>query len=240
MRDGEIILKKIIDGIYWAEGLLVGRVYVIQSADGLTVIDATIPNSVKRIEKQLASIGRLLTDVKRILITHAHPDHIGSLAALQRASNAQVYVHPNDAGAVQGGVIPTPKPDGLTGIAKLMASNMPPTKMEGATVNREIREGDVLDEVLPGLTVLETFGHSPGHVSFWYPEKRLLFCGDVVMHLLGMRLPIAGVTVNMAQAKQSIQRIAAMDTDIVCFGHGDPIIGGAAAALRTFAAKVAH
>ncbi|MBX3080959.1 MAG: MBL fold metallo-hydrolase [Anaerolineae bacterium] len=232
-------MKKITDGIYWVEGLLVGRVYVIESADGLTVIDATIPNAVKRIAQEIASIGHSLTDVKRILITHAHPDHIGSLAALQQATNAAVYVHPNDVGPVRGENIPMPVPASLTGLARVLGSLMPPTKMAAATVQREIREGDVLDEVLPGLTVLEVFGHSPGQVAFWYPAKHLLFCGDVAMHLLGMRLPMAVATVNMAQAKQSIQRIAALDTDIVCFGHGDPIIGGAAAALRTFAAKVA-
>ena len=233
-------MKQITHGVYGVEGLLVGRVYVIEGADGVTVIDASIPNSLKRIEQQLVSIGHQLSEVKRILITHAHPDHIGSLAALQQATNAAVYVHPNDVGAVRGENIPMPGPSQLTGLPRLIASVMPATKMAGATVQREIREGDVLDEVLPGLTVLETFGHSPGHVSFWHPATRLLICGDVVMHLLGTHLPIPFVTVDMAEEKRSLRKIAALDSDIVCFGHGEPIIGGAAAALRTFAAKVAH
>jgi glyoxylase-like metal-dependent hydrolase (beta-lactamase superfamily II) len=133
-----------------------------------------------------------------------------------------------------------PKPEDLQGVTRLMVTMMRrPPKMETAPVDRELQEGDTLDEVMPGLCVVGTPGHSPGHVSFWLPEKRLLFGGDVTMRLLGrLRLPIAAFTTDMAEAKRSVRKVADMDVDILCLGHGQPIIGGASAVLRQFAGKI--
>ena len=69
----------ILDGISTIEGLRIGRVYVIEAADGLTLIDTSVPGSLPQIEKELQRVGHHLSDVKRILITHAHSDHFGSL-----------------------------------------------------------------------------------------------------------------------------------------------------------------
>lgn len=232
-------MQKIADGIYTLEGILVGRVYIIESSDGLTMIDATVPGAMGKITSELSKIGRQMSEIKRILITHAHPDHIGSLAAVQKFTGAQVYVHPRDAAATRGdAAITRPDPKTLTGLTKLLAQVIPNPSMQPAPVHREIVEGDVLDEVLPGFTLVETPGHSPGQVAYWYPALRLMFCGDTVGVFDRMRLPIAPVTVDMAQAKRSIRKIADMDVDILCFGHGKPIIGNAKDALRSFATKV--
>ncbi|MBX3064354.1 MAG: MBL fold metallo-hydrolase [Anaerolineae bacterium] len=232
-------MQKIADGIYTLDGLFVGRVYIIVGSDGLTMIDATVPGAVGKITSELGKIGRQLSEIKRILITHAHPDHIGSLAAVQKLTGAQVYVHPRDAAATRGDEpITRPDPKTLTGLTKFLASALPNPKMDPSPVHREIVEGDKLDEVLPGFTLVETPGHSPGQVAFWYPSLRLMFCGDTVGVFDRMRLPIAPATVDMAQAKRSIRKIADMDIDILCFGHGKPMIGNASAALRVFATKV--
>jgi glyoxylase-like metal-dependent hydrolase (beta-lactamase superfamily II) len=232
-------MKQIVPGIYTVEGLLIGRVYVIESADGLTVIDASLPNSVRKIESEIASLGRKLTDIKRLLVTHAHPDHIGSLPALQRASGAHVYVHQRDASITRGErPFDRPAPEALTGLARLTRMSVSDQKMEGSRVDRELHEGDVLDEVLPGLTVIETPGHSLGQVCYWYPAKRLMFCGDTIVRLAGLRLPVAAFTVDMTEAKRSIRKIAALDIDILCFGHGAPLIGGAAATIRPWVAAI--
>jgi glyoxylase-like metal-dependent hydrolase (beta-lactamase superfamily II) len=232
-------MEKIIDGIYTVKGLPVGRVYVIEAADGLTVIDATIAGQLPKIEKGLAAINRTVADVKRILITHAHPDHIGSLAALQKASGAKVYVGAKDAHVVRGAPVDRPSSASLTGLKRFLATAMPTPKLEAAPVDRELHEGDVLDEVTPGLTVIAEPGHSPGQVGFWLPSRKLLFAGDVVMLIAGFRLPLSFVTIDMDQAKQSIRKVAAMNPDILCCGHGAPLFN-AAPGLRDFAAKLAQ
>lgn len=234
-------MLRIADGIYSVQGLLMGRVYVIESSDGLTIIDTSLSNSLGKIEKDLQSQGHQLNEVKRILITHAHPDHIGSVGALHKATGATVYAHRRDAPTVRGEspMVP-PKPEDLQGVARMMVAMMRrPPKMETARVDRELQEGDTLDEVMPGLRVVDTPGHSPGHVGFWLPQKRLLFGGDVTMRILGrLRLPIAAFTTDMAEAKRSVRKVVDMNVDILCLGHGQPIIGGASAVLQQFARKI--
>lgn len=234
-------MQEITENIYCVQGLRMGRVYVIEGGDGLTLIDTSMRNARAKIEQQLQAHGHQLSEVKHILITHAHPDHIGSLADIKQATGAMVYVHRRDAPTVRTGLMMPPpendKPQSLT--QRLMTRLGSSMRMPSAEVGRELQEGDTLDEVLPGMCVVDTPGHSPGHVSFWLPEKRLLFCGDVTMRLFGrLRLPIAAFTTDMAEDKRSVRKIADMDVDILCLGHGQPIIGGASAVLREFAGKI--
>lgn len=232
-------MLKIIDNIYSVQGLMLGRVYVIIGTDGLTLIDSSLPGSLPKIVNELATIGKRLTDVKRHLITHAHPDHIGSTGLLQKTTNAVVYAHPLDKPVVEGAAIPTAQPEKLTGVNKFVQQQIAksPPKLDAAVVNREINDGDVLDEVYPGLTVVATPGHSAGHSSFYIPAHRLMFTGDLVMNLFSLRLPLAMVTPDMDEAKRSIKKVAAMDLKILCFGHGLPIMHNGAEKLRQFAAQ---
>ncbi len=88
-----------------------------------------------------------------------------------------------------------------------------------------------------GLHVVATPGHAPGHIAFWQPNKRVLFCGDVMMSLRRnrLRLPIKMVTVDMEQDKCSIRRVADLDVRVLCLGHGHPIKRDTAARIRAFA-----
>ncbi|MFN8444692.1 MAG: MBL fold metallo-hydrolase [Caldilineaceae bacterium] len=232
-------MQKVIDGIYWIEGLSMGRVYLLEGSDGLTLIDASVAGSWPKIIKDLAKAGKSSTAIKRILITHAHPDHIGGLAEIQAATRAAVYVHRKDAAVTRGDErMPRPAPGALQGSARVLASIMPAPTLKPSPVARELEDGDPLDEVMPGMQVIATPGHSPGHSSFWLPKQQLLFTGDVVMRLPKLRLPFAAFTPDMAESKRSLQRIAKMEIETLCFGHGDPIIGKAMIPLREFVAKV--
>jgi metallo-beta-lactamase class B len=95
-------MKQIVDGLYTFEGLMLGRVYAIADKDGLTIIDAGLSQSAPKIFKQLAANGFSPTDVKRILITHAHSDHVYGLPALQSASGAEVICSSIEKPIVEG------------------------------------------------------------------------------------------------------------------------------------------
>lgn len=83
-------MKQILPKLHHFTGLLVGRVYCIEDADGLTLVDAGLGLAAARVLEQLRVWGKNPGDVKRILVTHAHSDHVGGLPALHRATGAQV------------------------------------------------------------------------------------------------------------------------------------------------------
>ena len=230
-------MKQIIPGLHSFTGLLVGRAYLIEDADGLTLIDTSLPIAADRIVRQLEASGRKANDVKRILITHAHPDHVGGLPKLKELTGAQVIASAIDRPVIEGKApIPRPPPEKLSGLARMMPSSG--TKVRGTSVDREVGDDETLTEIMGGLQVVFTPGHSPGHLAFWQPAKRILFCGDVMMRLPKLRLPFAAFTVDMDENKRSIRRLAELDASIVCFGHGNPLMQDTAQAIRRFARQV--
>ena len=210
-------MQLIVPGVYAFTGLVMGRVYALESTDGLALIDAGLGLAANKVLRQLQVSGRSPSDVKRILITHAHPDHIGGLAQLQAATGAQVIAH-----SVEWPLL-------LRQVSAL--AHDPAARCEA-------QDGETLPEVLNGLHAIMTPGHTLGHVCFWQPDRRLVFCGDVMMRLPRLRLPFAAFTVDMNENKRSIKKIAELNADVVCFGHGQPLMRDAASQLRAFAAKL--
>jgi glyoxylase-like metal-dependent hydrolase (beta-lactamase superfamily II) len=92
-------------------------------------------------------------------------------------------------------------------------------------VARVLREGDEV----AGFTVLDTQGHSPGHISLWRESDRVLILGDVLnnMNLLtgitGLQEPPVAFTPDPARNRASARRLAALEPELVCFGHGPPL-----------------
>jgi glyoxylase-like metal-dependent hydrolase (beta-lactamase superfamily II) len=232
-------MKQLLPSLYTLGGMLVGRVYLIQDTDGLTLIDAAIPPSGGRILKAIQTLGHSISDLKRIIITHAHPDHVGGLPTLhQAAPQAQIICHPLEKPVIEGQIeIPRAPLESLSRLSRMMLP--PPTRLPSVPVSRTVEEGEVLSEVLGGLHVLWTPGHAPGHISLWQPDLGLLFCGDTMFHLIGITLPIRAFTVDMAQNIRSIQRQAALRPRMICFGHGPAITHNAAETLSHYAARFA-
>ncbi|MEM8863857.1 MAG: MBL fold metallo-hydrolase, partial [Chloroflexota bacterium] len=210
-------------------GLMVGRVYLLTEGDGLTLIDTSIASAGKKILAQLQENGFSAGDIKRILITHAHPDHVGSVHELVQATGAQQVV-PDGEKSVYEGEIPIPSGEGWL--------QPPQTTLENLKADQTLKDGDVLSDVMGGLHVIATPGHTMGHSAYWQPERKILFCGDTIFNAPRTRLPLRAPTVNMAENIRSIAKLEPLKPDVICFGHGKPITENAAQRLTAFAKKV--
>jgi glyoxylase-like metal-dependent hydrolase (beta-lactamase superfamily II) len=223
-------MRQISPGLYTFDSLLVGRSYLIEDPDGVTIIDASLASAAGKMERQLARMGRRLTDVKRILITHAHPDHVGALPALKKASGAIVMSSARERPVIEGKEEVARAP---------VRFRPPPVRFPGTPVERVLADGELLPEVMGGLQAISSPGHAPGHLAFWQPTRRILFCGDAIFRPTGKMIePFRFLTFDVAENRRSIARLAELEPALICFGHGQPWSDGAAAALRAFAARV--
>jgi glyoxylase-like metal-dependent hydrolase (beta-lactamase superfamily II) len=202
--------------------------YLLVDPDGLTLIDAGMPGNDRRILKYVAGLGRSPRDLKRLLITHSDGDHAGSVAALKAATGARVYASEIEARAMAGGAASRPlvPQNILERLVFALTASM--FRFPPAQVDEFLADGQVLP-VLGGLRVIETFGHTPGHVSFWLPSAGALFVGDSMVAWRGRLATSSGAnTWDAAKAQAAAHTQAALGAKIVCSGHG-PVIRDAAA-----------
>ena len=202
---------------------IVANPYLLIDPDGLTLIDAGLPGSHRKILRYLAGLGYAPKDLNRILITHADFDHVGGLAALKAASGARVYASPVEAQAMLERHASRPlKPRSMVTklLFNLMAGLFKPARVQ---TDELLLDGKVLP-VLGGLQVIETLGHTPGHISLFAPSAGILFCGDsIVSEENGLRGSSGANNWDQAKADESVRQQAALGATIVCSGHG-PVV----------------
>ena len=215
---------KIIDDVFLVPGV-VANPYLILDEDELTVIDTGLPRSEKKILAYVASLGKRAQDVKRIIITHADLDHFGGLAALQAATGARTYASRIEADAIaQGKSSREINPSGFSLRRVLFTLMRPFMKATPVQVDEILAEGDTLP-VLGGLHVVETPGHTPGHISLFASSAKVLFCGDsMVSAQNGLQGSRPGITWDETRARESERKQASLGATIVCSGHGSVVM----------------
>lgn len=193
--------------------------YLLVDPDGLTLIDTGLPRRASKILSFIDSLGYAAGDLKHILLTHADSDHVGSLADLQAVSEARTYSSPIEAEAIRAGRFSRPLQ--LHGWKKwLFDISMQFFKVSPSRVDQELFDNQILP-IWGGLQVIETPGHTPGHLSFYAPQKKVLFCGDSLRCPQGEIIISRGAnTWNADVARSSAIKQAALGARIVCAGHG--------------------
>jgi glyoxylase-like metal-dependent hydrolase (beta-lactamase superfamily II) len=196
---------------------------------GDVLVDTGIKQSAGRIAGALA--GR---SISAIALTHAHGDHAGAMKRLAAQLGVPVWCGAADREATETGRLvlsATFDRPGLRTIANAAAG------FDGTPVARTLTEGD---PVADGFVVLDTPGHSPGHVSYWREADRTLICGDVFfnMNLIttipGLHQPPGPLTPDPAKNRESERRLAGLEPSTVGFGHGPVLTGDAAGRLNAF------
>jgi glyoxylase-like metal-dependent hydrolase (beta-lactamase superfamily II) len=226
---------QIAPGIYSMGQQEGGRVHAFLLDDGtaLTLIDTMYDDDARHVLAELASIGKKPADIKHIILTHAHKSHVGGLAVLKKASRAEVCAHEWEVDIIAGrrkatrvSLIPQ-KPLSVYGLQVGLALGL--GRHTPCEVDRRIKSGD---RVGP-LQVVPTPGHTPGCLSFWWPERRALFAGDAISTWPEFAAGWPGLTLDNDQNLRSVGQLTDFgDAEILGIGHGEPITRGAAAEIR--------
>lgn len=207
-------MRELADGVHqlsgWPRNAI--NVYVV----GDVLIDAATKQARRRIVRQLAG-----HTIAAHALTHAHPDHQGSSHAICERLGIPLWCGQGDIRATEtpGGIVNPKAPGWLNALQQRVWTGPP------HPVSRALGEGDEV----AGFAVLETPGHSAGHVSFWRESDRTLIVGDVLgnMHFItgvpGLHLPPDLFTPDPARNRASARRLAELRPALACFGHGAPL-----------------
>ena len=227
-------VKEVVSGLYALSNGAINAFLIDDGDAGLTLIDTGYAKHAEGITEVIRSIGREPSDLKNILITHGHADHLGG--AKQLAGGATpISMHPADSDIARAGVLqPTmkPAPGLLTGILFKVAMPKKPAEFPAFEPDIALHDGDIVD-VAGGIEVVHTPGHTPGHVALrWRRDRGLLFVGDAAANLLRLNYMLGYDDVE--EGKASLAKLAHLDFEAAVFGHGRPILSNAS---KKFAAK---
>jgi glyoxylase-like metal-dependent hydrolase (beta-lactamase superfamily II) len=232
-------MQQIADGV-WVHNLGIANIGVLELPNGgLALVDTGGPGSGAKIEKALAENNWTPEDIKHILITHGHYDHIGDLEALVQNSGATVWAHRLEAPVIRGTQKVVLPPDtSLNVFWRFVKGSAQGQTQQAGVVHRELQGASNLEVVRPKLRAVFLPGHTPGQLGYYLEDSRTLFGGDCCMNILGLRVPLAAFTTDMREAKRSVAVAAKLEPNNLVVGHGEPIVDVAAGALERLAKRL--
>lgn len=216
--------------------------YVIEDGSELTLVDAGLPRSWAALERLLRLMGRPLSAVSALVLTHAHFDHVGmagrlchrGVPVLLHEGDVELPGHPlrYDHEAARRRYLRC----GFGRVLAAMTAAGAPM-IRGRHPTATFADGQTLD--VPGTTrAIFTPGHTYGHCALHLPQSGTLLSGDALVTFdpysgcAGPRLVARGATASSATARASLDRLAQVEADTVLPGNGDPWRGSLAAAVE--------
>lgn len=225
-----------VHGIGLPPGMAKGgcsRAYLFEHGDALALVDTLWDEDANVILQYLWSIGRSPTDIRHIVLSHAHRSHLGGLATLRRLSNAEVCSHRAEAPIIEGKE--NARPIRLWPLRPLklypfrVASHFDFVKHVPCKVDRpDLEDGSTVGP----LTVVHTPGHTPGHLAFSYRDS-VLAVGDAIATWPRIGAGWPGFNLDEHAYRASLRRLVDRRPEVVGPGHGEPITQSTAEVLRT-------
>jgi glyoxylase-like metal-dependent hydrolase (beta-lactamase superfamily II) len=234
MRNQKGAAMQLAPGVYSMRQQKGGHVHAFLLDDGanLTLIDTLYDTDGALVMEQIRQIGRSAADLKQIVLTHAHRSHLGGLAALKQMSGATVYAHEWEADIIAGdrkaqAISPWPQHPLRVyhlqlGLALGLGRHPP------CPVDQMVADGDRIGP----LDVLHIPGHSPGHLGFYWADRRVLIAGDAIATWPEFSAGWPAFNLNLKQHRGSLRRLAELDAAVVGVGHGEPITADGASRVR--------
>ncbi|MFD0339637.1 MBL fold metallo-hydrolase [Streptomyces sp. NPDC127117] len=220
----------------WQLAFPVGHVHFVRLPDGYALIDTAVPGSAPAILDALTRLGGRPEDLRQIVLTHSHIDHMGSAADLVEATGARVLAGAVDAPFIRG-TAPEPQPTYTTPeralheqiMAGFAEADVQP--LQHVPVDVELHDGDSIGDWGEPVHVLHVPGHTPGSIALHLPSSGVLFPGDIIATAEG-RAILGPFNVDREQAIASFRRLASLEVEALCVPHGEPVLKGANEVLR--------
>ena len=205
--------------------------FLIEGDDGLTLIDAGFPDKEAAVFGAIRRLNHSPDQLKHLIFTHGHPDHIGSAAAIVRETGARTFMHPLDIPIAESGgpfrpLTPAP---GLLGRVMCNLFFHPNERVDPVAVDEPLSVERVL-AIAGGMEVIHVPGHCAGQVALLWRPGRMLFAGDVCINVMGLGDPVGFESLEEGRASQ--RKLASLSFDAVGFGHGKSIARDASTRFR--------
>jgi glyoxylase-like metal-dependent hydrolase (beta-lactamase superfamily II) len=223
-------VKRVIKGVYMIP-MGMANAFLVDGDDRLALIDAGFAHKEAAVFEAIRALGRSPRELKHLIFTHGHPDHIGSAAAIVRETGARTYMHPLDIPMAESGgpfrpLTPAP---GLLRRVLCKLFFHPDERLEPVAIDQHLSDGEILD-VAGGFKVIHLPGHCAGQVALLWQNGRMLFAGDVAANIMGLGDPLGFENIEEGRASQ--RKIASFSFDAAGFGHGKPIFRDASTHFR--------
>ena len=228
-------MKEIVQDVYLLEATRGANIFLIVSGNDLILVDSGVAGGVETIKTQIIAGGYDIAILKQIVLTHSHGDHIGNTVTLVGETSAVILAHQQEIPYIEK---TQPLPAAtlwrriLNWLGDHLLFRLPPFK-----VDQGLEDGDLLPGN-SGFQVIHTPGHTPGSICLYHPAKQCLLTGDALFNENpvtgnpGLRFPIPLYTIDQAQAQESVRKLAELDVDVLCCGHGEPILSQAGDKIR--------